>query len=971
MLKKPGQLALGFSLTYGVVWVMWIWGSNRLVGASHSDFHANGLQTLMNLGFAVLTGLLFGALLWRALRMRPSGSARPEPAKPSSPPGKSSALRDDAVESHKLMAPDGIVKDINPAGLAMIEADRPEAIIGLPVLPLVVPEHRKEFQAMLQAVSGGEKRCMEFRLTGFKGTERWLEMNGAPFFDPEAGQNLVLGISRDISARKQVEAELSFNRDLFQTLLDSSPDHIYFKDAQSRFIKTNRTHATKFNLETADAMIGKTDFDLFGEAHARQAFDDEQEIIRTGRPLSSKVEMETWKDGRAPTWVLTTKMPFRNKAGQIIGTIGISKDITTLKHTEEELVWKTAFLETLMESVTVGVLVVDDQRRKIIQNQLMIEMWKIPRHLADNPDIRAQFEYSLTRLKDPKAFAERVSYLYAHPDEESREIIEHIDGTVLERYTAPVRSRTGKYYGRIWIFRDITREKNAENALRDSEAQLRATFDGAAMGIAVVDVNGRLIKCNPMLASMLGYTQAELNEKTFGEITHPDDLASCLEKFCGLVAGAHDHYEVEKRFLRKDGRVVWGRVNVSIVRQNAGSPPLAIGMMEDITMRRDLEERVRQAQKMEAVGLLASGVAHDFNNVLAIIQLQAGLLGISEDISPAQQESTLEIVRAAERAANLTRQLLMFSRKQTMQTVDLSLNQIVAQMTKMLQRVLSEDISLVANYAPGLPLINADTGMMEQILMNLAVNSRDAMPRGGTLTISTGTVELDAAVAARNPHLEPGRYVRLSVADTGTGIPAEHLPHIFEPFFTTKEVGKGTGLGLATVYGIVQQHHGWIDVTSEAGRGATFNLYFPAVSGGTTEFTRELARSSLPQGTETILVVEDAVSVRTIVCNTLRRCGYNVLQAESGREALAVWPEYKDRVDLLLTDIVMPHGVSGFELAGLLQSSKPGLKVVYTSGYTGDLEGNRATLVEGLNFLQKPYAPRKLAETVRQSLDGR
>jgi len=221
----------------------------------------------------------------------------------------------------------------------------------------------------------------------------------------------------------------------------------------------------------------------------------------------------------------------------------------------------------------------------------------------------------------------------------------------------------------------------------------------------------------------------------------------------------------------------------------------------------------------------------------------------------------------------------------------------------------------------------------------------------------------------QNPQLAPGLYVRLTVSDTGQGIPAENLPHIFEPFFTTKEVGKGTGLGLATVYGIVQQHRGWINVTSEPGQGTTFNIYLPAVAGGLTEPSGELGPAKLPQGTETIFVVEDATAVRTIVCQTLRRCGYNILQAESGREALEVWPQYKDQVDLLLTDIVMPNGLTGFELARQLQASKAGLKVIYTSGYSGDLAGNRSTLVEGLNFLQKPYSPQKLAEAVRRNLD--
>jgi len=793
----------------------------------------------------------------------------------------------------------------------------------------------------------------------------WVLKRGLGRAEPEGGQQGP--VEKSASANK--EADLAFNRDLFQTLLDSSPDHIYFKDRQSRFIKTNLESARTCGLKSAAEMVGKTDSDFFTEANARAAFDEEQEIIRTGRPLTGLVERETWKDGRADTWVLTTKMPLRNTAGEIIGTMGISKDITALKQAEDELLWKTTFLETLVDSVGVGVLVVDDQAKKVIQNQLARDLWKIPRHIADNPDDLQQVQFILGRLKQPQPFLDKVNQLKAHPDEISRDLIELIDGTVMDRYSAPVRSKAGKYFGRLWIFRDITREKNAENALRLSEAQLRATFDSAAIGMALVNMDGRPVKCNPMLAQMLGYTQSELCSMTFAEFTHPDDLAADLQLFRALLAGDCNHYELEKRYLHKDGQIIWGRLTVSLVRQTDNAPPLVIGMVEDITERRNLEEQVRHSQKMEAVGLLASGVAHDFNNVLAIIQLQAGALGLNEDLSPAQQESALEIIRAAERAANLTRQLLMFSRKQNMQPVNLNLNQVVGQITKMLQRVLSEDISLTANYASHLPLINADAGMMEQILMNLAVNSRDAMPKGGKLVITTSTARLNPSQTGQNSQLTPGLYVRLTVADTGTGIPAEHLPHIFEPFFTTKEVGKGTGLGLATVYGIVEQHRGWVNVTSEVGQGTTFNIYFPTVAGDPAEPGNEPVAGKLPQGTETIFVVEDATAVRTIVCHTLRRCGYNVLQAESGREALAVWPQYKDQVDLLLTDIVMPNGLTGFELARQLQAAKPGLKVIFTSGYSGDLEGNRDQLVEGFNFLQKPYAAQKLADAVRKNLD--
>ena len=972
MSTKRSQFALWFAVSYGLVSFAWIAGSDRLAGALFSDAQTvTRLQTCKDLGFVTLTAVVIYLVLRQAQERwrREAERHRHTDASRRSSEEKLRAIREAEQDCVKLIEPDGTIREINPAGLKILEADTPEAVVGRTLLPLVAPDYREAVRALLQAAMRGEKRCLEFPLTSLKGTVRWLELTGAPFQSEETGQTLVLGVSRDISARKHVEAELSFNRDLFQTLLDNSPDHIYFKDRDSRFIKTNLAHARKFGFKSAEEMAGKTDFDLFAEDHARAARADEQAILRTGQPMLSKVEKESWQDGRPATWALTAKMPLRNRAGEIIGTFGISKDITALKQTEEELLWKTTFLETLVDSVGVGVLVVDDQAKKVLQNQAVRDLWKIPPDIAGHPDDRRQLDFAAGRVKQPEGFLAKIDYLNAHPNEICRDVVELTDGTVMDRYSAPVRSKAGKQFGRIWIFRDITREQNAEDALRASEAQLRATFEGAAIGIAVVNPDGRLLKCNPMLVQLLGYSQAELCGMTFTELTHPDDVAADWQLYRSLLAGERHHYQLEKRYRRKDGKIIWGRLTVSLVRQTDSAPPLAIGMVEDITERRNLEAQVRQAQKMEAIGLLASGVAHDFNNVLAIIQLQAGSLGFNEELSPAQQESALEIIRAAERAANLTRQLLLFSRKQSLQPVNLSLNQIAGQMTRMLQRVLSEDISLAANYAPNLPLINADAGMMEQILMNLAVNARDAMPRGGQLTIATGTARLNPSQAGPNSQLAPGLYVRLTVTDTGTGIAPEHLPHIFEPFFTTKEAGKGTGLGLATVYGIVEQHRGWITVSSEPGQGATFNLYFPAVAGDHAEPLHEPAAGKLPHGTETIFVVEDATAVRTIVCHTLRRCGYNILQAESGREALAVWPQYQDQVDLLLTDIVMPNGLTGFELARQLQATRPGLKVIYTSGYSGDLEGNLGKLVEGVNFLQKPYSAHKLAEAVRQNLD--
>jgi PAS domain S-box-containing protein len=389
----------------------------------------------------------------------------------------------------------------------------------------------------------------------------------------------------------------------------------------------------------------------------------------------------------------------------------------------------------------------------------------------------------------------------------------------------------------------------------------------------------------------------------------------------------------------------------------------------DITERRQLEEQFRQSQKMEAVGQLAGGVAHDFNNILTIIQGHVGLVSTLEPLPDGALESIRDIGEAAERAANLTRQLLTFSRRQIMQPRDLNLNALVANMARMLRRILGEDITLDLKSSAGLPAVNADPGMMEQVLLNLGVNARDAMPRGGELTIRTSVEDVTAEAARQTPDAASGRFVCLSVSDTGSGIAPDHLPHIFEPFFTTKDVGKGTGLGLATVYGIVKQHRGWLAVTSELGRGTTFKIHLPAlrVSGEMSEARREIERA--PGGTETILLVEDERMVRQIARTLLRRLGYRVFEAESGADALRVWEEAGGKVDLLLTDLVMPGGLNGRELAAQLLAKQPGMKVIFTSGYSADVMGKDFTVEADAHFLQKPYELPVLAGTIRRALD--
>ena len=555
--------------------------------------------------------------------------------------------------------------------------------------------------------------------------------------------------------------------------------------------------------------------------------------------------------------------------------------------------------------------------------------------------------------------------------------LQQIEGTsrTLDGRVVPVEVRCSRvnYAGRSALLlhvRDITDRKLAEAALRSSEMLFHSVWENSVDGMRLTDENGNIVAVNDAFCKLVGIQRADLEGKPFTVIfaksEQPEQL---LQEFRQRFRERVIEPERERRLTLRNGNVVILEDASSYVELR-GQAPMMLGLFRDVTAQKRLEEQLRQAQKMEAIGQLAGGVAHDFNNILTVIHGHASLLEAAGSLTGMAARSAQQISQAAERAATLTRQLLAFSRRQLMQLRQLDMNEVVANMTKMLGRILGEDIALQLNYSPQSARVHADAGMMEQVLLNLAVNSRDAMPKGGVLAIKISAMDVDYRRLADYPEARAGQFVCLSVIDTGCGIPPENLRRIFEPFYTTKEIGKGTGLGLATVYGIVKQHQGWIEVESEPGRGTAIRVFLPRSLEAAPIADTRPAEPAARGGTETILVVEDEGPVRELVCDLLTGHGYQVLQAESGAKALQVWRESKDRINLLLTDLVMPDQVNGRELAEQLWAEQPRLKVIFTSGYSADVVGKGLTLRPGLNYLQKPYQPHKLALLVRDSLDA-
>ena len=609
--------------------------------------------------------------------------------------------------------------------------------------------------------------------------------------------------------RIRTEEALRSSQARLQLQFDHMPLGCITWDREHRVTSWNPAAQNIFGYTAAEALGKPAGFLVSDKAKA--LVEGIGQRLLNGEADTHTVNENQTQDGRT-IFCDWTSVPLRGLDGSVVGALSMVQEVTERKRAEEELRWKTAFLEAQVHSSLDGILVIDSRARKLLQNQKFNELFKIPRHIAEDIDDKKQVQFVAQVSKNPREFLEKVIRLNSDPTELSRDELELKDGTILDRYSSPVVGKDGTHYGRIWTFRDMTES-------------------------------------------------------------------------------------------------------------------------------RKLEAQLRQSQKMQAIGQLAGGVAHDFNNLLAVIRGNSELALMSGNpIGEPTAECLNQVIAASDRAAGLAR----------------------------------EDIDLQLRHAGHLPFVQADVGMMEQVLVNLVVNARDAMPKGGQLVISTEPITFHRDNGHEHPEARAGQFVCLSVTDTGTGIAPEHLPRIFEPFYTTKDVGKGSGLGLATVYGIVQQHQGWVEVSSQPGAGSTFRVFLPACEPVACAAPAEAAPA--PRGgTETIFLVEDEEAVRRLTRRVLERAGYRVLEAASGRKALDSCPEQIAGVDLLLTDVVMPDGVSGRDLAEQLRAQRPDLKVIFMTGYSGDVLGRDTSFFcrTKSHFLQKPCPRQKLLQTVREALDQR
>jgi PAS domain S-box-containing protein len=809
------------------------------------------------------------------------------------------------------------------------------------------------------AVAGLEIRDFGYTLAFDDGSSREMFGNAVPILDESARIRGAVGAFIDITERKGVDKQLRATVERLQAILENAPVGIVVNNREGGVLESNAAYQRMCGYSAEELKYMRfTDY-----THP----DDVTKNLQLYDQLQSKnlqnFEMEKRYIRKDATiiWVRLVASKINEDTN-----IGIIEDITARKQAEQELKATTERLQAILENVPVGIATGSHN------------------HFEEtNPAFQRMTGYSADELQQIGWDA------LTHPDDIARNT-ELVNGLLLgtlknydfeKRYVLKdgriiwVRVIGSRLDGghKVSIIEDITERKQTEQVLRESEERYRRVFNDSMIGIYRTTPGGDILLVNPALARMLGCDSPDevlrwkLDAEHFAPEYSRGEFKRELEEK-GTIQG------LESAWKRSDGATLYVRESAQAIRDDTGEVAYYEGTVEDITERkrtekalRESEERLRQAQKMEAVGRLAGGVAHDFNNLLMVIQSYTELLHENLSAHDTLRRNTQAIMKATERAAGLTRQLLAFSRKQILSPVVLNLDAVIHETAKMLKRLIGEDIEFRVGAAESLWTIEADPDQMVQVLMNLCVNARDAMPEGGTLTIATGNVTVAGRGIGGQEYVNPGDYVWLSVTDTGIGISKEMQGQIFEPFFTTKEVGKGTGLGLATVYGIVKQSNGYVWVESDRGRGACFTIYLPRVK---RETSAKMAAEAETQtrGTETILVTEDEEAVREAVCDYLRSLEYTTLVASSGKEALALASQHEGYIDLLLTDLVMP-GMSGKELSEILGSLLPGLKTIYMSGYAGDVLLRHGIHEVGTAFLQKPFSLSTLACKVRDTLD--
>ncbi len=797
----------------------------------------------------------------------------------------------------------------------------------------------------------------EFDILRPDGTTRRVEIRATVIQDLHNRPQTVAQVL-DVTDRIQARRIIEESEKKFRLLFEFAPDAYFLLDAEGRFIDGNKAAETLIG-DKREKLIGKhfTEVGLLFPQDVETAAREFEKIVRGESTAPHEYKIQR-RDGKEVFLEIRT---FPTRIGGRTLVLGIARDISERKRSQFILEQNNLLMQALLNSPQkIIIFALDREYRYIAFNEthrlemeknhgIRIETGMNILEAFRKPDIRKKVKSRFDRVLKGEGFTE-IQYKPQYD-------------IYYEIIWNPIRGKEGEIVGLTAFIQDITQRRKTEMEL----TRLASVIEQASEAIMITDIHGNLEYVNPAFTRVTGYQSAEVlgqNPRLLKSGKHSVDFY--YELWQTIL-----HGEIWRGVLtnkKKDGSIFYEDATIFPIKNAEGEIINFAAVKRDITQERILEEQIQQSQKMEAIGRLAGGVAHDFNNLLTVINGYCDL--ILNRLQPGDPffKEINQIYSAGKRASSLTNQLLAFSRKQIIQPHILNLNSQVQELEKMLRRLIGEDIELFTDLDAELGYVKMDPGQFDQIIMNIVVNARDAMPKGGKLTIETANVVLDREYIRSHAQVKPGKYVMLAISDTGIGMTPEVMRHIFEPFFTTKGRSKGTGLGLSTVYGIVKQNNGYIWVYSEPGKGTTFKIYLPQ-QGEAAEATRAEEAAENYRGNETVLVVEDDTNVRELTIQILQENGYCVLIASHAREALRALEEHSGEIHLLLSDVIMPD-LSGRDLVKKAQAIRPNIKVLYMSGYTDNAIVHHGVLEANTNFIQKPFSPQVLLQKVRQVLDS-
>ncbi|GEM_PF-1176553 len=829
-------------------------------------------------------------------------------------------------------------------------------------LEMIVDEDRAAVQNFMSSVTTEMSiPRLEHRIVRKDGSIRWVRNTPSVRRDESGSIVSYEGLISDITEQRVAKNELALSEMKYRTLFESAQDAIFLMKDYI-FVDCNSTTCEMFGCHRDQILLKPPDaFSPLKQPDGRES--REKAMEKMNAAMAGQPQFFEWTHLKLDGTCFDAEVKLNGI--QIAGVphiLAIVRDITERKRSEKALERSLSLQRATLESTADGILVVDRAGEVTGFNRKFLEMWRIPEFLAVLRDDKKLLKYVADQVKNPQLFADSVRHLYANPELQSLDTVEFKDGRVFERHSQPQRLGQ-EVVGRVWSFRDLTERKRVEMEL----ARLATATEQAAEAIVISSLEGKIEYINPAFERISGYRREEVIGRTWSEfITKENEEILLQEAWPALQTG--QNWGGRLQSCRKDGSIYEEECSVSPIRDQNGAIVSYVSVRRDVTQEAELENRLRQSQKLEAVGLLAAGIAHDFNNLLAGIRGFAELLTLEEESGPKVSGYAEEILKAAGRAADLTGQLLAFARKGRLLSVLVNVTEVIGEVAGILERSIDRRIEIRQDYRAERPFISGDPSQVQSAILNLAINARDAMPEGGSLTFRTENVHLDDGYChLHSLDLGAGEYLAVSVTDTGIGMDEGVMAHIFDPFFTTKAQGQGTGLGLAGVYGCLRNHHGSVEVTSRLGGGSTFTLLFPVAIEDYKHVAPSERRLKLT-GEERILLVEDEEVVRNLAVKILTNAGYSVTACADGPEAIKLYRNGVNDYDLILLDMMMPN-MHGKDVFAALKLVNPQVCVVLMSGYSDcDVQ---EVLDQGITgFVPKPFLSKQLLQSVREALDN-